>query len=169
MCSRSPSAMTPGAATHAPVTLDRVAGGCRRHGPAGPGAVACRISYRYPSWTAVPNRCQRPPSRTGHGSFRAAYGPGSMVSPPRRSRDSRLPDATARLAFAARDPHVLRFRVQHVVHELHPLHRGVVHVADLVQPGPEPSARPDALLAQPRLDRAERLVPADRGHGVTHR
>src|SRR4051812_26222048 len=74
----------------------------------------------------------------------------------------------ARSSLATWDPDRLGLTVQDMVHELHTLHRGVVHVADLVQPGAEPTAREDVVRAKPRLDRAEAGVPSDRRNRIRH-
>src|SRR4051794_10926394 len=95
-------------------------------------------------------------------------GPGVGSATSRRSTCRPPGRNTPFTSFAPRDPDRLRLVEQHVVDELDALHGRVVHVADLVEPGAEPTARPDVLRPEPRLDGAQRRVPGDRGHGVGH-
>src|SRR3954463_2494305 len=116
--------------------------------------------------------CRCPGTGTGTSRSSTRRPPGRyapvIVSVTAPTAPAASPDAVADGPLATRDPHRLRFAEQRVVDELDALHGRVVHVADLVQPGAEAPARPDALVAQPRLDRAEGRVARHRRHRVRH-
>src|SRR5947208_3533594 len=128
-----------------------------------PQMVDARISTS--TWTG-------PGSGTGTWRSSTRRPPGrkapSIVAAIRRSSRPISADAVARRAFAARNPHGLGVAEQHLVDELHALHRRVIHVADLVQPRAEAATRPDVVLAQPRLDRPEARITGDGRNGVAH-